>query len=303
MARDYGKVRHRFWTGETGKEIRSMGSDARVVAAYLITCGSSNMIGLYYIPATLIAHETGIPMEGALKALRRLAEVGFSYYDEDEEVAFVPRMAAEQIAERLSATDKQCQGVASALLEYRKSRFFPEFVALYKDAFNLPDSFVEVCPIEAPSKPHRSQEQDQEQEQRTGSGTRTETEGGQAEKIRTVHAHHRTHHPKSAPEILSGTKEWRLIRDRLKEGHTVDTLCKAIDGYHKSPWHCGENDNRTKYLDLALIMRDQSHVAKGVEMDDKPPAKPNNAVGQQNLRIGHGRAEDADNSQEGEIPL
>jgi hypothetical protein len=48
--RDYAKVAPTFWNGETGKKIRELGRDAQVVALYLITCPSSNWIGLYYLP-------------------------------------------------------------------------------------------------------------------------------------------------------------------------------------------------------------------------------------------------------------
>jgi hypothetical protein len=55
------------------------------------------------------------------------------------------------------------------------------------------------------------------------------------------------------------------VRDRLREGSTVEDLKTAIDGYHRSPFHCGENERGQRYLDLTLIVRDGSHVAKGIE--------------------------------------
>jgi len=36
----------------------------------------TNMLGLYSVPAIYIAHETGLPFEGASEALRRLSEAG-----------------------------------------------------------------------------------------------------------------------------------------------------------------------------------------------------------------------------------
>lgn len=152
MPRDYGKVSHRFWTGETGRQIRVLGLEARVVATYLVTCGSSNMIGLYYLPLTLLSHETGIPFEGALKALRSLSEADFAHYDEVDEVVFVPHMAKQQIAEQLSETDKQRQGVIALLKEYKKSKFIADFVALYGVDYHLTLEMFN----QAPSKPLRS---------------------------------------------------------------------------------------------------------------------------------------------------
>lgn len=172
MPRDYGKVSHRFWTGDTGKKIRVLGLETRVIATYLVTCGSSNMIGLYYLPMTLISHETGIPLEGASKALRSLGEVGFAHYDEAEEMVFVPHMAREQIGETLKAGDKQRFGVIGLLKENQKSRFYNDFIATYRVAFHLEELELNEAPskdlpspIRAPSKP-----ENREQEQRTGAG-------------------------------------------------------------------------------------------------------------------------------------
>jgi hypothetical protein len=168
MPREYGKVSHRFWTGETGKEIRSLGLEARVVATYLLTCGSSTMTGLYYLPLTLLSHETGIPFEGALKALRRLSEGGFALYDENDEIVFVPNMAKQQIADRLSENDKQRKGVIALLKEFEKSKFIADFVEIYGSRYHLEMSMFPGAPSkplpspsEAPPKPVEQRAVDQ----------------------------------------------------------------------------------------------------------------------------------------------
>jgi hypothetical protein len=87
-----------------------------------------------------------------------------------------------------------------------------------------------------------------------------------ADDIRAVFAHYRKRHPKAFRDPQPGTKEWRLIRDRMREGSTVEELCLCIDGYHRSPHHLGQNERNTKYLDLELFVRDGSHVARGIEL-------------------------------------
>ncbi len=89
--------------------------------------------------------------------------------------------------------------------------------------------------------------------------------------VRQVFDHYRTHHPKSHPKPASASKEWRLIAARLKEGYSAADLCAAIDGCHKSPFHCGENDRGQKYHNLELIVRDGSQVAKFIECNANPP--------------------------------
>lgn len=83
--------------------------------------------------------------------------------------------------------------------------------------------------------------------------------------VQEIWAHYRTHHPGTAKALKSNRKEYQLIKARLQD-FDVDTLKQAIDGYHKSPFHTGQNDRGTKYLALTLIMRSISHVQAGVEM-------------------------------------
>lgn len=84
----------------------------------------------------------------------------------------------------------------------------------------------------------------------------------QAQDVRAVYAHYRKHHPRSHPKPSSKSEEWKRIKARLAEGHSVNDLCLAVDGIHLSPYHCGENEQGTKYQDLKLAMRDGDQVNK-----------------------------------------
>lgn len=156
--REYGKIAPTFWNGETGKKIRKAGRDAQVVACYLVTAPSSNMLGMYYLPIPVIVHEVGITPEGALKALRSLLEAGFAQYDEASEHVFVFRMAYYQVGDVLKAQDNRVISIKKQLENLRKIPFFNQFLDRYREAFHLHD----VSPSEGPSKPLRSQEQDQD---------------------------------------------------------------------------------------------------------------------------------------------
>jgi hypothetical protein len=163
--RDYGKISPCFWTGETGKRIREAGRDAQILAIYLVTCPSSNMIGLYYLPLPTLMHEVGIDQKGALKGLASLSEALFAHYDADSEHVFVPEMAAHQIGEPLSSSDNRVKGVVREWISMRKSPFFMDFHQRYATSFHLPNPEDMNIHIKAPCKPLRSQEQEQEQEQ------------------------------------------------------------------------------------------------------------------------------------------
>lgn len=160
--RDYGKVSPQFWVGRTGKSLRG-DMEAQIVALYLMTSPHANMIGVYYCPVEYIAKETGIPFEGASKALQRLIEADFCTYESDSEWIFVHKFAENQIGEELKTTDKRVQGVVNELAKIPKDQCWQSFRARYAVPFNLPPL---ASPSEAPSKAPRSQKQKQKQEQK-----------------------------------------------------------------------------------------------------------------------------------------
>ena len=90
-----------------------------------------------------------------------------------------------------------------------------------------------------------------------------------SKEIRQVIDHYRTHHPRAHRNLGSEAKEWTLIKARIKEGSTVDDLCKAIDGCHVTPHNIGQNDRGQKYLGLGLIMRDGSQVTRFIESKEQ----------------------------------
>jgi hypothetical protein len=151
--RDYAKVAPQFWTGETGKAIRALGRDEQVIALYLLTCPSSNALGLYYLPIPTMCHETGCPIKGASKALLRVCEAGFASYDAETEHVFVHRMAEYQIGAALLPADKRIPWIKKELQAYKNTPYFNVFVERYKEAFHLHELDGLGRGIEAPSKP------------------------------------------------------------------------------------------------------------------------------------------------------
>ena len=162
--RDYSVVSPRFWIGTTGKELRG-NPPAQVLALYLMTSPHANMIGVFHCPLIYMAHETGLGMEVASKALQSLIESKFCTYEESSETVFVHRMAAFQIGDHLSEQDKRCKGVERDWNNIPSRQLQQAFFAIYSVAFHLPKQSRKARGTEAPSKPPRSQEQEQEQEQ------------------------------------------------------------------------------------------------------------------------------------------
>jgi hypothetical protein len=156
--REYAKVSPQFWIGETGKEIRAMGPEAQVMALYLLTSPHSNRLGLYYVPLPLLCHETGLPLEGALKALRSLSEVGFCTFDAASEWVWIPEMAKFQIGVALDPHDNNVRGLAKEYAKLPNNPFLQAFFARYGAAYHLRDARA----FKAPSKSLRSMEMEME---------------------------------------------------------------------------------------------------------------------------------------------
>ena len=179
--RDYSKLISRFWTGETGKAIRRHGALVQVIALYIVSSPSSNMIGLYYLPMPTLCHEVGCSSEAAQQALHALADLGFAFYDDSTEHVWIPNMARFQIGEQLNPGDKRIVAIMKALKHIKTTRFVSDFLKRYQEAFHLemtnpPEAPSEALrrPFDAPSKPGAGEEA----EEGTETGTDTATEAG-----------------------------------------------------------------------------------------------------------------------------
>lgn len=73
------------------------------------------------------------------------------------------------------------------------------------------------------------------------------------------------------PRAVFSKERKRAVLARLKEGHDVETLERAVDGCAKTPHNMGQNDRGEVYDDLQLICRDTAHVERFARNADAPP--------------------------------
>ena len=278
--RDYGKVSPLFWTGNTGRRIRKRGQSTQLAALYLMTGPNANMLGVYHMPVVTLAHAIGSPFEGALEALRSLSEEAFCTYDEESEWVWVHEMARYQVADYLKEDDKRVIGIGKDWLALPDLPFLAAFYERYREAFHLPERGGSVSPFEAPSKPLprgfteatkplRSQEQEQEQEQEEEkarlNGSRVPSES-----IERVFAHWQRTFGHSKAKL---TAERRKLIAKAMKDYDEPTLLEAISGYKKSPYHMGDNEHRTVYDTIELILRDAKHIDSGVRYSRQTAAQ------------------------------
>lgn len=118
---------------------------------YLFTAPNSNMIGLYYLPLPIVAHETGLTMEQVTAALAELAALDVAKYDEDSELVYLPAMARFQVGDEIPATNKNLiKGIIRELERFERHAFGVDFIARYNEAFHLGKPLG--SPLQAPSK-------------------------------------------------------------------------------------------------------------------------------------------------------
>jgi hypothetical protein len=74
------------------------------------------------------------------------------------------------------------------------------------------------------------------------------------------------------PRARLDDKRRRIIRNALRH-YPVADLVDAVRGWRHSPHHCGQNDQRTVYNDLELLLRDSAHIERfrDLERDGPPP--------------------------------
>lgn len=76
----------------------------------------------------------------------------------------------------------------------------------------------------------------------------------------------------------------KKIRERLKEGYTVEQIKFAIDGCANSPHNMGQNENGKIYDDLELICRTGSHVERFAGYNQEAQPQRFSGVSARNLQ-------------------
>lgn len=75
------------------------------------------------------------------------------------------------------------------------------------------------------------------------------------------------------PRAQLDAKRRTLILRALK-AYSAEDLCRAIDGYARSPFHQGQNDRSQRYDGLDLILRDAGKIEAGWDLAAKHVPAP-----------------------------
>lgn len=311
--RHYSKISTKFWISQKSKGIKDLPIETRLVAIYLMSSPHSSMIGIYYLPIALMAHDTGISIESASCAIEQLVEAGFCQYDFDMGYVWVIEMAYQEMGSQLKETDNRIKGIEETLQSLPPLCFMEDFFTLYgklfhlaplsayQSEFTLPTKEMKP-PFEGASKALRSQKQiqnqnqiqEQEQEQEQEQIQKQEQNQKQVQKKNIVAPTRRDvscetpskeleeifehwkivmHHPNA----MLDSKRRKLIQNALKLGYTAEQLCNAITGCSYTPYNMGDNERGQRYDGLHVILRDADQMDRFIGNFLSPPQPPNAA--------------------------
>lgn len=233
--RDYGRITPQFWIGDYGRKLRGK-PNLQVVLMYMITSPNANMIGLYYLPTQIMAHETGVPLQQVEHAILFLHDIEVAHYDSDRELVYLPWMAKDQIGSSISEKNiNMITGVLRLVDAFEGHPFALDFVSRYNDAYHLGRSFeapsrglasVSVVASEGAgvgdlfsTRPLRDQDQETAQEQETASAARAP-------------AHARSNQRAKIWTAWDWLQEfgaaWRVENDGLTYGNNGDTRSASL---------------------------------------------------------------------------
>jgi len=141
-------------------KVRTLPPKGKLLFVYLITNRHSHVAGIYYLPVTLITHETGLSERETNTLLHTLSTGGLTVYDRSSEVIWVKKML-----DRQGKGKKNDKSAATQLQTLHNCPLIKDFLQFY-DHRRIP--YTIPHPLEIPSclqEQEQKQEQKQEQEE------------------------------------------------------------------------------------------------------------------------------------------
>lgn len=134
--RDYARIAPTFWTRGSGRQLRGT-PEAQLLALYIFSAPSSHAAGIFYLPLATMVHETGLALETVQALLVMLEGEKMVYFDEAEDLVYVPEMASYQIATELGASDKRVPWLKKELRAFASHSFAKLFWDRYEGPYAL----------------------------------------------------------------------------------------------------------------------------------------------------------------------
>lgn len=245
-------------------------SDAKLAFVYLITNRHAHVSGIYVLAPVVAQDETGLSNRVWHRVLDRLFTLDLCKFDDPRRVVWVVNMMRHQ-----GRGEKNAISAANQLATLHNSPLILDFCEKYP----LVKRHIDASILDRVSVGYSAQEQEQEKEQKQEENNDLSRSASPNHDVERVVAHYCGLHPRARP----GTKEKAKIRDRLKDGFSVQDIIDGIDGCHASAHNQGDNERNRRYLALELIVRDASKLTQFIEEKHPTTARPPEAADGEDL--------------------
>lgn len=134
----FTKLSSDFWIDYENADLISLGTDAQIMALYLLGNSHHNMLGIYYLPIPYIASDMKLTHRKVKEIIQKLCSINYCTYDEKTQYVWVRNAIAVQFGESIEAKDnriKSLQTIWNDLPAYVP--FLEEFFQTYQKLLGL----------------------------------------------------------------------------------------------------------------------------------------------------------------------
>ncbi len=267
--RDHGRIYCAFWSSN---DVQSMSDDAKLLAAYLLSCQHGTIAGVFRLPDGYACEDLRWTPERVCKGFVELASNGFANRCETTKWVWVRKYLDWNKPEnpnQWKAVDKVAALIPSGCSWLQDSP--------WKSCRSMQEPEPQNSnPLGTLKEPFRNQDQDQDQDQ--------EKESRDVELHPTSPGEPNGNHASIPGDVQQVFDHWREVWGKQKakldnkrrkaiqvalKSYPLDDLRKSISGYRNSPHHRGENDRKTPFDDIELFLRDSKHVEVGIGFAEK----------------------------------
>jgi hypothetical protein len=265
-----------FWSKGSGKRLRGH-KEAQIVFWYLLSGPHSSMTGIYSLNLATIMAETGLSKSDVAKGLRECAKEKMAFYDEEEELVWVPALSHHQVGLRIGIgksgePDKRIRGLLRDLKPFVGHRFVAEYVRRYAECYSF--GHPKIAPLVARAigeAPLQTSQTDQTSVSSRSLPTyRKSSESNNSEKSRRGYASDPDPDPdpgsvpksRSKTEEVDPTRSVREVSQKRTRSKPNPDVAKVFDAWKQDTGH-----HRAK-LDQKRTSRIKARLREGFTAEE-----------------------------------
>lgn len=282
--RDYGKVYTAFWQSE---DMRSLSEDGRMLVLYLMTCPHGNMLGCFRLSDAYAGEDLQWEIERVRKGFDELFAKGFSYRCERSFWVFIryylkwnhfenPNVATKafKLLDSLRIPNMHKGLLINALREFGKhfdqNKLEPieSSIEPFDNPFDTSSKTIAVSIATTKPEPETKTSVDLTADV-PAKDDKGEKKNAIIERIFAYWQEVMNSHRSSLD------KDRRTAIEKALKNYRPEDICDAIRGCAMTPHNMGENEQKTKYNAITLILRNADNIDRFInKARSNPNGKP-----------------------------